>query len=363
MAVSSVMAALGSLVLERTPEGRFVRRDEPPRWCAAIGAPALARADPLVIQDVFPFLEIFLPDAERAWRSEVAGPVSSDFWTEVGAKGEEVHLEASALHVDSQDLLVITRDEQLFAQKELVLQRARELGFAHRKLTREIELKDILVHSIVHDLVSPLHGILGALTLLSELSLSDEAAEWTELALQAARRQKALVADILDVFSAEHGVFVAPPDPSSAPDLAQAIREVVAEAQPAARVNQTRVDSNIEPGSWRVFAEDTRLVRVLANLVDNAIRHSPPDGLVVVSAERQGSTIQVNVDDEGPGVPKEVLPFLFELFAGGQPGVAGTGLGLYFCRITVERWGGGIGYERHPERGSRFWVRLVEATD
>src|SRR5262245_43384210 len=114
MAMSSVMAALGSLVLERTAEGRFVRCDEPPRWCSALGFPALAGSDPLIVQDLFPYLEVFLPDAERAWRAEARDPAVSDFWTEVGARGEELHLEASALHVDAQDLLVITRNEQLF---------------------------------------------------------------------------------------------------------------------------------------------------------------------------------------------------------------------------------------------------------
>ncbi|HVJ14351.1 MAG TPA: HAMP domain-containing sensor histidine kinase [Polyangiaceae bacterium] len=361
MESSHVMAALGRLLLERTNDGRFTRCGPCPDWCNALGIDALTPCSPLVIQDVFPFLEIFLPDAERVWDSREPEHANSDFWTEIGADGEEFHLEASALRVDSENLLVITRNEQLFTEKELVLQRARELGFAHRALTREIELKDILVHSIVHDLASPLHGVLGALTLLSELPQSEEAASWTELALRAAKRQESLVADILDVFSAEHGAIVAPPPASAAPDLVQAIRSVVQEAQPVARVNQVRVEAAVGRVPIRVIAEQTRLVRVLANLVENALRHSPPQGHVFVSLEGEEGTVRVTVDDEGPGVPKEVLPFLFELFAGGKAQVSGTGLGLYFCQITLERWGGGIGYERRPEGGSRFWIRLVEA--
>ncbi len=361
MDLTGVMAALGSLVLERTPDGRFLRRGDCPSWCTLLGVPALAADVPFVVEDVFPFLEIFLPDAETLWQPELPGAISSDFWTEVARGDEEVHLEATALRIDSRNVLVITRNERLFAQKQLVLQRARELRLTHRDFTREVELKDILVHSIVHDLASPLHGILGSLSLLSELPLGDQAARWTELALQAARRQKALVSDILDVFSAEHGALTASPDPSEAPDLAHAIRDVVTEAQAAARLGQTTITAKVEPGPLRVIGEETRLVRVLGNLVENALRHSPTGGNITVSTEREEHTVRVNVDDDGPGVPKEVLPHLFELFAGGNPGRAGTGLGLYFCRITVERWGGGIGYEERPEGGSRFWIRLVDA--
>lgn len=117
----------------------------------------------------------------------------------------------------------------------------------------------------------------------------------------------------------------------------------------------------MEPGPLRVLAEETRLVRVLENLVDNALRQSPAGGRVRVLTEREEHRIRVIVDDQGPGVPKEVLPHLFELFAGGKPGVVGTGLSLYFCRITVERWGGGIGYEQKSDGGSRFWIRLLDA--
>lgn len=361
MDLTGVMAALGSLVLERTPEGRFLRRGECPSWCTVLGAAPLTADVPFVVEDVFPFLDIFLPDAERLWGAELPGTISSDFWTEVGGGDEEVHLEATALRVGSRNLLVLTRNERLFAQKQLVLQRARELRLTHRDLTREVELKDILVHSIVHDLAAPLHGILGSLSLLSELPLGDQAARWTELALQAARRQKALVSDILDVFSSEHGVLTASPDPSESPDLAHAIRQVVAEVQAAARLNQTTITAELEPGPLRVVGEETRLVRVLGNLVENALRHSPTGGRITLSTEREEHSIRVNVDDEGPGVPKEVLPHLFELFAGGNPGRVGTGLGLYFCRITVERWGGGIGYEERAEGGARFWIRLVDA--
>ncbi len=358
---NNLMAALGNLVLERNGDGRFIRCSACPEWCPTVGFPAHLGGEPFVLEQVFPFLDSFLPDAEDVWSATAAGPARSDFWTEAGAAGEEVHLEASALRVDSRNLLVINRNEELFRQTELVLQRARELRLAHDALSNEVKLKELLVHSIVHDLLSPLHGILGALALLADQPLEAEAAELTELALRAAEREKTLIANILDVFAAEHRPFSAAPDPDAAPDLAQAIRDIVAQAQPVAHVRGKLLHAFVGREPVRVVAEQTRLERVLANLVDNALRHGPVGKAVTVSLEIERDTVGVNVDDEGLGVPSEVLPHLFELFAGGTTGVQGTGMGLYFCRVTVERWGGGIGYERRPEGGSRFWIRLTAA--
>jgi signal transduction histidine kinase len=111
-----------------------------------------------------------------------------------------------------------------------------------------------------------------------------------------------------------------------------------------------------------VVAEETRLFRVLTNLIDNALRYSPPDGTVRVTASREDAAVVVSVEDEGPGVPPEVLPRLFEKFARGREAGTGTGLGLFYCRITVEKWAGGIGYSPREERGSRFWIRLNTTT-
>ncbi len=358
MNLGALIAALGSLVLERDANGRFVRQSPCPEWCRPTGLLATPPNDALAIEKIFPYLDSFLPDAEEVWSSNKSGPVRSQFWTQRGPGGDEVHLEAYALRVDSRSLLVINRNEELFRQTELVLQRARELRLAHDALSHEARLKELLVHSIVHDLVSPLHGILGALSLLADLPLEREAAELTDLALRAAQREKALIADILDVFSAEQRTFAAAPNPAVAPDLVPAILKIVKQAEPAAHVRGKRLEARLGQDPVHVVAEETHLERVLANLVDNALRHSPEGRTVTVSLEHEPGTVRVNVDDEGPGVASEVLPHLFELFAGGTREVRGTGMGLYFCRVTVERWGGGIGYERRPRGGSRFWIRL-----
>jgi signal transduction histidine kinase len=355
-----IPTALGALVLEQLADGRFARRGAAPTWCALLVSSALGGDLPFALAEVFPFLSAFLPDAEACWQVTPPAPAYSGFWTEVGLAGEALHLEAAAMRADARPVLIVRRNERLFAQQELLLQRARELRLTYDALTREIEQKDVLIHSIVHDLAAPLHGILGALSLLSELPLGEQAAKWTAIGLAAANRQRELIREILEVFSAELAVQTRLPDPGTGPDLASAIAEAVSQAEPAARVRGVQLVAKLDPGPWRVIAERSRLLRVLANLIHNALRHSPSGGRVTVSARRDERGAQVDVEDEGPGVAPELLPHLFERVVGGRVGVDGTGLGLYFCRITTERWGGGIGYERQGV-GSRFWLRLVLA--
>src|SRR5262245_46595921 len=126
MDVSAIPAALENLVLERLPDGRFVKAGVCPTWCLALQSQLLREERPFDVEELFPFLAAFLPQAESAWRDEPkVGSVDSDFWTEIGSSGEELHLEASAVSVGASQVLVIARNERLFLQQQLMLQRAR----------------------------------------------------------------------------------------------------------------------------------------------------------------------------------------------------------------------------------------------
>jgi CheY-like chemotaxis protein len=98
-------------------------------------------------------------------------------------------------------------------------------------------------------------------------------------------------------------------------------------------------------------------------LLENALRYTPAGGRVTVGVENEGDFLKAFVDDEGPGLPQDLRPEqIFGLFMKGKQSGGKAGLGLYFCRITVERWGGRIGCVTLPEKGARFWFRLPRAT-
>ena len=102
----------------------------------------------------------------------------------------------------------------------------------------------------------------------------------------------------------------------------------------------------------------TRLERVLFNLLENALRYAPVDSEVVIRLMDEGQSIRFSIEDAGVGVPKDEVYRLFRKFAQGSGKTGQVGLGLYFCRITIEGWGGTIGYNPSPLGGACFWFRL-----
>jgi signal transduction histidine kinase len=92
--------------------------------------------------------------------------------------------------------------------------------------------------------------------------------------------------------------------------------------------------------------------------VENALRHSPRGSTVTIGVQEERGGVLTTVDDEGPGVPEELAANLFQKFEQGHYNPGKSGLGLHFCRITIERWGGTIGYSPRAGQGARFWFRL-----
>ena len=111
-----------------------------------------------------------------------------------------------------------------------------------------------------------------------------------------------------------------------------------------------------------VVAHDPQLTeRIIANLVSNALRHTPEDGRVSISVTSADGRARVDVQDEGPGIPEEYRDRIFEKFGqveAQQGRVATTGLGLTFCALAVQAHGGDIGVESEIGAGSTFWFEL-----
>jgi signal transduction histidine kinase len=111
----------------------------------------------------------------------------------------------------------------------------------------------------------------------------------------------------------------------------------------------------------RVMGDTKRLSQVFTNLLDNAIKFTPPAGKITTSIELLGATVEIVVEDTGRGVPAQALPTLFDRYTrAASPGseVAGSGLGLMIVREIVAAHGGSVGVESRVGVGSRFWVRL-----
>jgi signal transduction histidine kinase len=256
-------------------------------------------------------------------------------------------------------LLDATAEEM---RQRLKQQMAYDAILNYRRLDKEIQKKEVLLHCIVHDLAGPLMGIKGGFELLANENISEQGRKFLEIGLRQATKQDALIREILQAFSAEveslESFNVAP---DKAPDAAQSAKEVIEALSPAFALNQVKLRLDPNPdlaGDWKVVGEKSRLERVISNLIENGLRHSPANSTVTVSLYDEGEKVLVAIDDEGHGISPEVAPTLFQKFAQGRKGRGKIGLGLYFCRITVEHWGGEIGHTPREQGGTRFWFRL-----
>jgi signal transduction histidine kinase len=146
-------------------------------------------------------------------------------------------------------------------------------------------------------------------------------------------------------------------------DLAGAIHECVAATDQLFRERGIRVELELPRELPRVRADHDRLIQVLTNLVSNAVKFSPPDtGRVWIRAQQYGDAVQVDVEDNGPGIDPENHGMIFEKFgqvgslATGKP--EGTGLGLPISRSILEHLGGRIWVRSRPGEGATFSFTL-----
>lgn len=359
---AELFAALDIAVMERMSAGFFLPARPAPDWCRRLYPEIAAEQDGLRPGDRFPFLKHFLVDAEHFWRTHSVGQLKSGPWREFDTLGHEYYLEAIAVCLDERKLLLLDCPEMEYEEKQAIIQRARENSLAYARFNKELQQKEVLLHCIIHDLSGPLTAITLGLSLLDSEALTTAGQKAVEICILQASKQKALIQQILDVFAAEVGAFeTAARDPAHAPDVVWCAQAVVEALRPSCVRNQVTLQlaPDIDVAAdWRVVGEASRLERVIFNLVENALRHSPVGSAVIVDITADEAGVCVTVDDEGPGVPPDLMGTMFEKFsqAGTQPGKAG--LGLYFCRLTIGGWGGTIGYSPRATGGARLWFRL-----
>ncbi len=360
------LCELGFVLLQHRAHGRFALLSPLPPWLAELWEIPRAAQTEIPVAEKSPFLENFLLDADAFWNSNDQGLCRSEMWIEKSPSGREIPLEAIALQLEGVRFLALHSPEPQFQERVHLLQTARDSLLGQEKLQREVQKKEILLHCIIHDLSQPLSVMSAAFDTMSEEILSDRAKGLLELAKTASDQQLAMIRDILQVFSADLKAALSEESKAEAsPDLLASAKSVLHAfiAVYALKNVKLKLDEGADPrAAWRVHGEATRIERIFSNFLENALRYSPAGSTVAIGLAEDGEFVKAFVDDEGPGLPADMTPArIFALFSKGKEGGGKAGLGLYFCRLTVERWGGTIGCESLPQRGSRFWFRLPKA--
>jgi NtrC-family two-component system sensor histidine kinase KinB len=221
--------------------------------------------------------------------------------------------------------------------------------------------RDDLTHMIVHDLRNPLASMMSSLQLIRK-SLADRedlrlVREIIAVAIRSGERLHGLTESLLELGRLESGEA----EPDRLPlDPEKLVREAVEVAQPIALGKRQTIGVQVEPGLPAVMADPAMIARVLGNLIDNALKYTPEEGRVTISAERAANEILFAVSDTGPGIDPEMHERVFERFArlGRVDGVGGIGLGLAFCKLAVGAHGGRIWVDSEPGIGATFRFTL-----
>jgi signal transduction histidine kinase/CheY-like chemotaxis protein/HPt (histidine-containing phosphotransfer) domain-containing protein len=362
----SYFATQGFALFEYLDNGDFRLIGSWPEWCQALWGDLPAQGEKIRLGDVSPFLENFIFDAETFWNTKSAGSANSGNWTERDAGAHEIPLEAAAYFLQGVRLLIIRNLSDTFDRQQEIFQTARDSLLVYEKLLREIQKKEILLHCIVHDLTQPLSAMNSVFHLLEREQLPPQLKKYVKTGERESQRQELMIRGILEAFSSDLAAQnSAQEKPGDSPDLAECAQRAVRDFDTPFRDHDVKLRFDprvVKSRDWRVNGDSARIDRIFGNLLENAMRYSPKNTTVTVGVEDQGSFVLAFVDDEGPGLPKDQAESqLFALFSKGKSHAGKAGLGLYFCKITVERWGGSIGAETRAQGGSRFWFRLPRA--
>jgi len=241
------------------------------------------------------------------------------------------------------------------------LQESEEARLTTERLTALHRLSTVLTH----DLRSPMVGMLKAMTLLQQTygrMPVDRARQLLSDLIRGGELLLGTLNDLLDVY--RHSLSALPLRRTEV-RLSDAIDEVIRLLHVDAEVRGIRIRADIDEPALTLLADRRRLQRVIVNLMDNAIKHSPFGGQIVLTVgPAVNGQVTLSVEDQGPGVSEDDRAHIFEFLSSAtnvqvdRAECSGIGVGLYFCRMAVEDHDGEIHVEARAGGGARFVITL-----
>jgi len=234
-----------------------------------------------------------------------------------------------------------------------------ELDEANRKLADERRKREDFIQMVVHDLATPLTTIDGYVQVLGQPDVPAALEQRARTAVGfEAKRMARLLHDLSETVPASNGGFKVR---AASCDLAQIVRQQIELARLRTQLHEIALEPS--PESILVVGDADRLAQVVGNLLGNALKHTL-NGTITVRLWQSSTEAGLSVQDEGPGIPADLLESIFDpRFRVERGGTApnGSGLGLYIARGIVDQLGGRIWAETGPEAGATFQIALPRA--
>lgn len=254
--------------------------------------------------------------------------------------------------------------------EELVEQRTTDLAVQTARAEEANLAKSRFLANMSHELRTPLTAIVGYSSVLLDGvfgPMNDKQLDALQAVVRSSDHLKRLIDDVLNLARIESGKEEIEPERLSLRELLQQVHKLMMQQalQKGVKLQPLELSPAIE--KTHIYADSRHAHQVLINLMSNAVKYTPKDGEVHLTAEIVGDKAQINIIDTGVGISPHRLNRLFERFERGDDSYSreqeGTGIGLNLTRHLVELNGGRIGVESEVQRGSKFWVLLPLCND
>lgn len=263
---------------------------------------------------------------------------------------------------DEVQRMLETQSRELIIQQKQLIAVTDQLEMLNERLKLADQRKDEFVSMVVHELRNPLASISQGIDCARGFggeALPHKTLEHLDLVKRNVRRLNRILSDLLDFAKLESDklkVDLDIVDPANA--LSETRLTYISEAERAKVAIEMQTEGPLPP----VLADPIRIEQVLGNLISNALKFTPAEGTVTLSAAHGGTNVLFSVADTGSGIPRRYHEIIFEkyrqLTAQEGGGKKGTGLGLPICRHLVKLHGGSIGVESEHGSGSRFYFTI-----
>ncbi|WP_017905904.1 sensor histidine kinase [Pseudomonas asplenii] len=253
------------------------------------------------------------------------------------------------------------RGDEIEVLEASFVQMAARIGEQWRALTRLDQDRRELVANISHDLRTPLaslHGYLETLSLKGELLAPDERKRYLGIALAQSNKVRQLAQALFELARLEHGEVRLEREDFSLSDL---IQDVFQKFELMAETRHSKLLAVLPRGASMVSADLGMIERVLTNLIDNALRHTPEGGSIEVALVHEPGKVRVTVSDTGPGIPPRLLDNLFRRPFSQDGDRRSGGLGLLIVRRILQLHDSQVRLLSVPGKGAVFCFELAAA--